>query len=140
MEKRIFHIASAIILDPLNRILLQRKDSGYKLGPGKWCLWGGHIKEGETAEEAIKREIEEELGIKINDVLFLEEFVYEQILEDKKIIINHEIFIIKFDGNLKKISLGEGAGFSLFEESELQRLDILDSNKEIINGYFNKRL
>ena len=133
-----YNTASAIILDPLNRILLQRKDSAYVLGPGKWCLWGGHIKEGERAEETVKREIEEELGIKIDKLLFFGEFPYEQILGDKKIKLHQKIFIIRFNGDLKKISLREGAGFSLFEASELQRLDIFPANKEIINKYFNR--
>jgi len=130
-----YNLAAAIILDPKNRILLQKKDFGYFLGPGKWCLWGGGINENETAEEAIKREIKEELDIKIEKISHFGNFPYEGVLEGKNVGLYHQIFIIKFDGNLKKIALGEGAGFAIFERSELNKLDIINSNIEILKKF-----
>lgn len=46
-----------------NRVLLQLRDD--KLGivfPGHWGFFGGAIEEGESAEDAIQREIVEEIG------------------------------------------------------------------------------
>jgi len=132
-----YDVTAAIILDLNNRILLQKKDSGYVLGPGKWCLCGGGIDENETAEETIKREIKEELGITIKEISFFDDFFYEGFLGGKDVKIYHKVFIIKFDGDLKKITLGEGAGFALFEKSELQKLDILSPNIEILKKFIH---
>lgn len=133
-----YDVAAAIILDPKNRILLQKKDSMYAPGPCKWCLWGGQIEGNETAEGAIRREIKEELGgITIKEISPFGNFFCEGLLEGKNIKIHHRVFIIKFDGDLKKITLGEGAGFSLFEKSELQKLDILSFNTEILKKFIH---
>lgn len=52
-----------LVLDKNSRILLlQRADDDW-LFPGKWCLPGGHINQGEPMIDAAKRELEEETGI-----------------------------------------------------------------------------
>ena len=130
-----FNVVSAIILDPKNRILLQKKDSAYYLGPNKWSLFGGGIEKDETAEEAIRREIGEELNILVRDLSFFENSIYEGVLGDKKVRIPHKTFIIKFDGNLKEIKLGEGAGFALFEKKELENLDMMPPTMEALKRF-----
>lgn len=47
-----------------NCILIARKKPGSSLA-GKWEFPGGKLEQGETPEECLYREIEEELGIKI---------------------------------------------------------------------------
>lgn len=45
-------------------LLLQKRSLGKKIQPGKWdAAVGGHISAGETVENALLRELEEELGI-----------------------------------------------------------------------------
>jgi 8-oxo-dGTP pyrophosphatase MutT (NUDIX family) len=53
--------AGIAYIDPgANVLLLKRSpDSDH---PGEWCLPGGHIDEGETAEQAARRESSEEIG------------------------------------------------------------------------------
>jgi len=48
------------------RILLGMKKRGF--GEGRWNGFGGKISPGETIEDAAKREIQEEAGIKIADL------------------------------------------------------------------------
>jgi 8-oxo-dGTP diphosphatase len=50
----------AIVLDPADRILLVRFDFP---DTGLWAAPGGGIEEGESAEEAILRELTEEIGL-----------------------------------------------------------------------------
>jgi 8-oxo-dGTP diphosphatase / 2-hydroxy-dATP diphosphatase len=49
------------------RVLLGMKKRGF--GAGKWNGFGGKIEEGETIEEAAAREIEEEAGIKVKNLV-----------------------------------------------------------------------
>jgi len=44
------------------RVLMVRRAFGIAKG-GAWCFPGGHLEAGETAEEALCREMREELGI-----------------------------------------------------------------------------
>ena len=55
--------ADAIVLNKKNEILLTRRN----IEPfrGKWVLPGGHVKYGETVENALRREVEEETGFKV---------------------------------------------------------------------------
>ena len=43
--------------------LLQLRDDDVKIVyPGQWGLFGGHLEPGELADEAVKRELDEEIG------------------------------------------------------------------------------
>ncbi len=44
-------------------VLLGRRADDRDWLPGAWDLFGGHVQAGETAEDALRRELREELGI-----------------------------------------------------------------------------
>ncbi len=59
-------------------LFLQKRASTKDLLPGKWdTSVGGHINPGETAEEALRRETEEELGIKDVKFRFREKYIWQ---------------------------------------------------------------
>lgn len=45
------------------RVLLGRRSAGRIYFPGVWDVFGGHSKPGETLEDTLARELDEELGI-----------------------------------------------------------------------------
>src|SRR3989344_7973826 len=55
--------SDAIVFNAKKEILLTRRN----IEPfrGKWVLPGGHVKYGETVENALLREVEEETGLKV---------------------------------------------------------------------------
>jgi len=59
----IIRVAAALIFDEQGNFLIAERSRG-KLA-GKWEFPGGKIEEGETEEEAVVREILEELGISV---------------------------------------------------------------------------
>jgi len=54
-----------------NKFLVERRRSDEKIDPGIVCLPGGHVKANESKEEALKREMLEELGIKVKEHQFI---------------------------------------------------------------------
>ena len=49
------------------QVLLQQRSLDKKKNPGKWAKTGGHVNAGETCEQAIKREVFEEIGLRVKE-------------------------------------------------------------------------
>ncbi len=73
MENHIEHsfklYARTVIFDASkNKVLLLKKKSDQKIGPGSWLLPGGTVEFGEDIEIALIREIEEETNLRIQNL------------------------------------------------------------------------
>ena len=64
MEPVPVHVAVGVILAPDNRILISRRATNSHQG-GLWEFPGGKVEAAETVQEALYRELNEELGIEI---------------------------------------------------------------------------
>jgi len=57
-------IATALIIDRDGRLLVYLRDDIPSIPfPNHWDLFGGHVEQGESSEEALARELNEELGM-----------------------------------------------------------------------------
>lgn len=63
MKKRV-HVAVGVISDGADRILISRRAEHLHQG-GLWEFPGGKVEQGETVEQALQRELSEELAITI---------------------------------------------------------------------------
>ncbi len=63
-------VVVGVILDG-NRFLVEHRRRDEKIDPGIVCLPGGHVKINESKEEALKRELREELAIKVKGMKFI---------------------------------------------------------------------
>ena len=63
-------------------LYLQKRSMTKDIQPGKWdTAVGGHVDYGETIEEALRREVREELGITDFNPVFLMRYVFESKVE-----------------------------------------------------------
>jgi 8-oxo-dGTP diphosphatase len=62
--RRIVFVVAAALVDRDNRVLIAQRPEGKSLA-GLWEFPGGKLDEGETPEEALVRELHEELGIDV---------------------------------------------------------------------------
>ncbi len=63
-RKDIVLVAACALVDADNRVLLARRPEGKNMA-GLWEFPGGKLEAGETPEEALIRELREELGIEV---------------------------------------------------------------------------
>lgn len=63
-EGSFHHVVAAILVDA-DKILLVHRGPFRDWAPDTWDVPGGHIESGETAPEAVRREVREELGVKV---------------------------------------------------------------------------
>jgi 8-oxo-dGTP diphosphatase len=59
------------LVDSRGWLLLQERDEHAPVEPNKWCLVGGGVEAGESAEAAAYRELAEETGIVCDDLTWL---------------------------------------------------------------------
>ena len=60
--------AMAVVISPAGVVLHLRDDKPWIPHPGCWSLFGGAVEQGESPEQAVVRELEEELGLTGVDV------------------------------------------------------------------------
>ncbi len=60
-------IATALLFDRNHQLLIYLRDNKPEISfPNHWDLFGGHVEAGETPEQALVRELKEELNIHID--------------------------------------------------------------------------
>lgn len=70
------------IFNEKGELYLQKRSMTKDIQPGKWdTAVGGHIDYGETVEEALRREVREELGVNEFTPLFVARYVFESAVE-----------------------------------------------------------
>jgi 8-oxo-dGTP diphosphatase len=77
MKKKNPKIVTAAVIEREGRILIAKRKQG-KQHAGNWEFPGGTLEEGETPEQCLKRELQEELDIitEIGDLFCSSEYIY----------------------------------------------------------------
>lgn len=70
-------VAHILVFNKDGALLLQKRSTNKDVAPGKWdTSVGGHANAGETIDEAVRREMEEELGITSCELKFLYSYIH----------------------------------------------------------------
>jgi RimJ/RimL family protein N-acetyltransferase/ADP-ribose pyrophosphatase YjhB (NUDIX family) len=96
---------AALIRDEQHRVYVQRRTTQRRLLPGIWDVVGGHLEPGESPEEALAREVEEETGWKVRDIVWT---VADWEWEWEGRVRRELDYLVTVDGDLTKPRLEEG--------------------------------
>ena len=81
-SKQLHPVIHLHIFNDNGDLYLQKRSMAKDIQPGKWdTAVGGHIDYGETVEEALRREVREELGITEFTPEFITSYVFESAIE-----------------------------------------------------------
>jgi isopentenyldiphosphate isomerase/intracellular septation protein A len=117
------------VIDSKDRIFLQKRPMTKKVQPGKWdTAVGGHMSSGETIEQGLKREAEEELGLTEFEAKMVAKYVWETDIESELVFV----FICRYDKTIhvNKEEVDEGKFWKIKKIRESLAKDILTPNFE----------
>ena len=116
----------AAIIKKDNHFLIVQRNRKKHLGL-KWEFPGGKVQENETFEEALSREIKEELNIKIN----LHEKIAEEKYKDEKInIVLHYYLCTQESGTIK---LSEHEDLAWVEKKDFDKYDFAEGDGNMLS-------
>ena len=110
-------------------IYLQKRPEWKDIQPGKWdTAVGGHIDYGESVEEALQREVREELGITDFMAEFVDKYVFESARERELVYVHR----CTYDGPIhpSEEELNGGRFWTMQDIREAMGKDILTPNFE----------
>lgn len=114
------------------KVLLQHRDDRPDIGwPGAWAIFGGHVEPGETPEAAALREVEEELGLRLDGPLAL---VFHGVDDERE----RFFFAAPLRVPPEQLTLHEGQGMALLSREEIETYPLVPAHREILRGYFDR--
>jgi 8-oxo-dGTP diphosphatase len=130
-------IAAIILENDKGKLLLALRDNKPGIPfPNHWDLIGGHVEEGETPEEALVREVKEELDIDLKEFSFYKK--YECLTDDAYENIKY-IYTGKINIPIEEVTLLEGERPQYFSPEEIPDLKFANIIKSIIMDYINSK-
>ena len=130
-SKELLNVVIGIIVDTEKKVLLNKRKKNTILS-GYWEFPGGKVKPNETPDQALSRELFEELGIKIGATNTLDSIEYQYTEFDVLLL---PFRIIDYKGTLRGL---EGQELMWCSFNRLQNLKILPANRFLIERLFKK--
>jgi 8-oxo-dGTP diphosphatase len=129
-------IAAIILENEKKEILLYLRDNKPGIPfPNYWDLIGGHVEDGETPEEALIREVKEELNIDLEEYDFYKKYVC---LEGDAYQNIKYIYTGKINIPIEEITLLEGERPQFFSRAEIPDVKFANILKTILMDYIKE--
>ncbi len=126
-------IAAIILENDKGEFLLALRDNKPTIPfPNHWDLIGGHVEEGETPEEALVREVKEELDIDIREYKFFRQY---DCLEGDAYDNIKFIYYGKINIPIEEITLLEGQEARYFKAEEIPGVKFANIIRSVVLDY-----
>ena len=126
------------VFNDKGELFLQKRPAWKDIQPDKWdTAVGGHIDLGENAEQALKREVSEELGITEYEPQFVTSYVFESKVEKELVFVYKTIYNGEITPSKEELAGGRFWGIQEIKENigkevftpnfkgEIKRLNLL---------------
>ena len=123
-----------ILVNPAGSILLQLRDDIPSIPfPGMWALPGGVLEPGELPLDCILREVDEELGARLDPST-----VTHVVSKTRSYGLEHT-FTAPFDATIDEIDLTEGQRVEWFTPEQIESLDLAYEDDQVLESFFAAR-
>jgi isopentenyldiphosphate isomerase len=134
LRHRAVHV---FVVNSRGEYFLQQRSTHKKIQPGKWdTSVGGHVPRGESYEQGALRELQEELGIRLEDPSLLKrhhDFVWESPFETE----HTRTFLLEWDGpfRLNPMEVSDGRWWDAREIRATSGKRVFTPNLEVELGH-----
>jgi 8-oxo-dGTP diphosphatase len=127
---------SALLTDQQGKLVIQlRDDKPGLLFPAHWATLGGAIENGETPDQAMGRELEEEVE-PAPPVTFWRYFEHHYHVRGEKRMVANHVYVGQLSCALEDIKLYEGQRLAAFAAHEIDSLPIAYGLEIIFKAFF----
>jgi 8-oxo-dGTP diphosphatase len=126
MPTKVLYVAAAALIDADGRVLVTQRPAG-KAHAGKWEFPGGKIEAGETPEQAVNRELREELGLEPCEQC-LQPFSFTSYAYPDFHLFMPLYLCRQWDGFARP---NDGQGIKWLFPSEIVKLDLVEADIEL---------
>jgi len=128
-------VVGALIFNERGQLYFHRRTFERRLFPGCWDIVGGHVEAGETVLEALRREIHEETGWRLKEVIApILEIEWTAAGEHGPVHKREFDFVVRVEGDLAHPRLEEGK-HDRFEWISPGTMDILRENRQADDAF-----
>ena len=131
--KKIVHVAVGVIFDSQNNILIAKRSDDQHQG-GLWEFPGGKVEDGETVQQALARELDEEVGIQCSPDLMTPLIQIPFHYPDKSVYLDVWNVFESNSGDFKAAHGKEGQPVVWAALAELSDYEFPAANKAILNA------
>jgi 8-oxo-dGTP diphosphatase len=126
-------ISQVLLFDSDRRLVVYLRDDNPAIPfPNHWDFFGGHLEAGETPEQALVREVKEELGIELKQWKFFR--LYHCDRGDAYPNLKH-IYWAEIDQSATQLTLNEGQRLMSIEPSERDRVKFANILAQILEDF-----
>lgn len=124
-------VVSALLHNAAGHLLLQQRDANPALYPLHWTLPGGYVEPGETPEQAIRREMDEEMNLHIPLTYWA-----MRVMPRADFFVAQHLFIGLLDRPAESIDLREGLQVAWFDSKGWRALPVAFGLETVIEDWF----
>lgn len=124
--------AGIILLNSNNEVLLLLRDNKVDISfPNMWDIPGGKVEEGESPEQALRREMLEEMSIhNLGEIKLFKIIASENITDN--------IFWKRINLNLREIELNEGQVLGYFDLKKIQETELAFNYNKVLEEFYKE--